>query len=66
MRKPEPLVPEYSPFGSEFVVEKLKIHKSPCTDHIPAELTQAGGNTLRYETYRLVNSVRTKEELTQQ
>jgi hypothetical protein len=66
MRKPEPLVPEYSPFGSEFVVEKLKIHKSPCTDHIPAELTQAGGNTLSSEIHKLTNSIWNKKELPQQ
>ena len=34
----EPLVPEPSAFEVELVIEKLKSHKSPGVDHIPAEL----------------------------
>jgi len=34
----EPLVPESSAFEVELAVEKLKSHKSPGVDHIPAEL----------------------------
>ena len=36
----EPLVPEPSASEVELAIEKLKSHKSPCTDQIPAELRQ--------------------------
>jgi hypothetical protein len=39
----EPLVPELSAFEVEVAIEKLKRHKSPGTDQIPAELIKAGG-----------------------
>jgi hypothetical protein len=38
----EPLVPEPSAFEVEMAIEKLKRHKSPDIDHIPAELIKAG------------------------
>jgi hypothetical protein len=38
----EPLVPEPSAFEVELVIEKLKNHKSPGVDQIPAELIKAG------------------------
>ena len=38
----EPLVPEPSDFEVELATEKLKIHKSPGIDQIPAELIKAG------------------------
>jgi sorting nexin-29 len=41
----------------------LKSYKSPGIDQIPAELIQAGGNTLRSETHRLINCIWNKEEL---
>jgi hypothetical protein len=34
----EPLVPEPSAFDAEMAIEKLKRHKSPGTNQIPAEL----------------------------
>jgi hypothetical protein len=34
----EPLVPEPSDFEVELAIEKLKSHKSPGIDQIPAEL----------------------------
>ena len=34
----EPLVPEPSAFENESAIEKLKSHKSPGIDQIPAEL----------------------------
>ena len=37
----EPLVPEPSEFEFELANEKLKKHKSPGTDQIPAELIKA-------------------------
>jgi len=36
----EPLVPEPSAFEVKLAIEKLKSHKSPGTDQIPAELRQ--------------------------
>jgi hypothetical protein len=39
----EPLVPEPSASEDEFATEKIKCHKSPGIDHIPAELIKAGG-----------------------
>ena len=39
----EPLVLEPSAFEVELAIEKLKSHKSPGIDQIPAELIKAGG-----------------------
>ena len=47
----EPLVPEPSAFEVEMVIEKLKRHKSPSIDQIPAELIKAGGRTNRSEIH---------------
>jgi len=38
IRTAEPLVPEPSAFEIEMAIEKLKEHKSPGIDQIPAEL----------------------------
>jgi hypothetical protein len=38
----EPLVPEPSTLEVELAIEKLKSHKSPGIDQIPAELIKAG------------------------
>jgi hypothetical protein len=38
----EPLVPEPSAFEVELAIAKLKSHKSPGIDQIPAELFKAG------------------------
>jgi hypothetical protein len=38
----EPLVPEPSAFEVKMAIGKLKRHKPPGTDQIPAELFQAG------------------------
>jgi hypothetical protein len=39
----EPLVPEPSAFEVGMAIKKLKSHKSPGFDQIPAELITAGG-----------------------
>jgi hypothetical protein len=39
----EPLVPKPIAYENELTIEKLKSHKSPDTDQIPAELIKAGG-----------------------
>jgi hypothetical protein len=50
----------------EIAIGKLKSYKSPGTDQIPAELIEAGGETLYSEIHRLICSIWTKEELPQQ
>jgi len=59
----EPLVPE--PSASEFVlaIYKLKSHKSPGIDQIPAELIKAGGRTSCLEIHKLITSIWKKEKL---
>jgi hypothetical protein len=61
MHTAEPLA---KPIGYEFDIftEKLKIYKSSGINQIPAELLQAGGNTLCSEIHRLINSLLKKEE----
>ena len=59
----EPLVLEPSAFEVELVIEKIKSHKSPGVDHIPAELIKAGGRTIYYEIYKLIISMWNKKEL---
>ena len=39
----EPLVPEPSAFEVELAIDKLRSHKLPGIDEIPAELIKAGG-----------------------
>ena len=39
----EPLVPEPSDLEVELAIDKLKSHKSPGIDQIPAQLIKAGG-----------------------
>jgi hypothetical protein len=53
----EPLLPDPSPFEVETVTEKLKKYKLPGSDGIPAELIQAGGETLQAEIHKLINSI---------
>jgi hypothetical protein len=63
IHKAEPLVPEPSAFDVEMAVEKLKRHKSPGTNEIPAELIKAWGRTIRNEIHELINSIWSKQEL---
>jgi hypothetical protein len=62
----EPLVPEPSDSEVQMGIEKLKGHKSPGIDKIPAELITAGGRTIRSEIHKLINSIWNKEELPEQ
>jgi hypothetical protein len=59
----EPLVPKPSAFEVELTVEKLKSHKSPGIDQMPAELIKAVGKTIRCEIHKLIISTWKKEEL---
>ena len=59
----EPLVPEPSAFEVDLATEKLKSHRSPGIDQIPAELIKAGGRTIRYEIHKLINYFWKNEEL---
>ena len=53
----DPLVPEPSAFEVELAIEKLKNHKSPGIDEIPAELIKAGGGTICLEIHKLITSI---------
>jgi hypothetical protein len=56
-------VPEPSSFEFELAIEKLKRHKSPGADKIPAELIKTGGRTICSESHKLNNSIWNREEL---
>ena len=62
----ELLVPELSAFEVEMAIEKLKRHKTPGTDKIPAELIKAAGKHTVLEIHKLINSTWNKEELSEQ
>jgi flagellar basal body rod protein FlgC len=53
----EPLVPEPSASEVEMAIDKLKSHKSPGIDEIPAELIKAGGGAICLEIHKLITSV---------
>jgi hypothetical protein len=54
MHAAEPLVLEPSPFKVEVAIAKLKKYKLSGRDQIPAELIQAGDETLRSEVHKLI------------
>jgi hypothetical protein len=57
----EPLVPEPSAIEVEMAIGKLKSHKSPGIDQIPAELIKARGRIIRSEIRKLITSIWNKE-----
>jgi hypothetical protein len=59
----EPPVPEPSALEVELAIEKLKSHKSPGIDKIPAELIKAGGTTIRCAIHTFIIAIWNKEEL---
>jgi hypothetical protein len=63
VHKAEPLVPESSVFEVKMAIEKLKRHKSPGIDQIPAEVIKAGGWIIWSEIHKLIISIWHKEEL---
>jgi hypothetical protein len=52
---PQPLVPEPSASEVEMATEKLKRHKPPGIDNIPAEMIKVGNRTIRSEIHKLIN-----------
>jgi hypothetical protein len=59
----EPLVPEPSASEVGMAIEKLKRHKSPGIEQIPAELIKVGGGIIRSEIHKLIICIWNKEEL---
>jgi hypothetical protein len=57
IHKAEPLVPEPRPFEVEMVIANLNKYKSPCSEQIPAEMIQAGSETLQSEIHKFNNSI---------
>jgi hypothetical protein len=53
----ELLVPVPSSLKVEICVAKLKRYKSPCSDQIPAEQIQAGGETLVHAIHKLITAI---------
>jgi hypothetical protein len=51
---------------AEVAIGKLKSYKSPGVDQIPAEMIQAGGETLCSEIYKLIKLIWNQEELPHQ
>jgi hypothetical protein len=62
----EPLVPEHSDSEFEMAIEKLKSHKSPGIDQIPAELIKAESRTICSGIHKLIYSIWNEEELPEQ
>jgi len=63
MHAAEPLAPEPNAFEVELAIEKLKSHRSPGFDQIPAELIKARGRTIRCAINKHIISIWNKEEL---
>jgi len=59
----EPLVPEPSASEVELAIDKLKSHKSPGIDQIPAELIKVEGRTIYLEIHKLIISIWKREKL---
>jgi hypothetical protein len=66
MQTAEAFVPQPSASEVEVAIGKLKRYKSPGVDQIPAELIQAGRETLRSEIHRLIKLIWNKGELPHQ
>jgi hypothetical protein len=60
------LVPGPTHLEVEIAIAKFKNYKLPGSDQIPAELIQTGGEILLSAIHRFINSVRNKEELSDQ
>jgi hypothetical protein len=56
-------VPKPSAFEFEMATEKLKRHKSPGIDQIPAEFITSGSRIIHSEIHNLINNIWNKGEL---
>jgi len=63
MHTVEPLVPETRAFEIEVAIGKLKNHKSPGIDQMPAELIKAGVKIICCAIHKLIICIWNKEEL---
>jgi len=54
---------EPNKFEVKMAIVKLKRHKSPGIDQVPAELIKAGGRKILFEIHKLMNSIGNKEKL---
>jgi hypothetical protein len=63
MQTAEPFEPHPSASEFEVAIGKPKRYKSPGVDQIPAEVIQAGGETLRSEIHKLIKLIWNKEKL---
>jgi hypothetical protein len=61
----ESLVSDPSSLSVKIAIETMIRPKSPGTDEIPAEVTQAEGETLGYETYERIKYIWNEEDLPQ-
>ena len=57
---------EPSALAVEMAIEKLKRHKSPGIDQIPAELIKGGSRTISSDIHKLINCVWNKEKLSEE
>jgi hypothetical protein len=58
-----PLLPEPRVLEFELAIEKLKSHKSPGIDQIPAEPIKAGSRKIRCAIHKVIVVIWNKEEL---
>ena len=63
IRTAEPLILKPSAAEVELATDKLKSHKWPRTDQIPAELIKVGGRTICLEIHKLITYIWKKEKL---
>jgi hypothetical protein len=66
MHTAEPFVPEASASEVEVATGKRKSYRSPGVDQLPAELIQAGEETLHAEIHEVIKLIWNKEELRHQ
>jgi hypothetical protein len=59
-------VSERSAAEVEVAIREMKRYKAPGSDQIPAELIQAGGETLHSDIHKLIKLIWNKEELLHQ
>jgi hypothetical protein len=61
MHTAEPFVPERSASEVEVAIGNLKRYRFPGVDEIPAELIQAGGETVHSEIHKIIKLIWKKE-----